>query len=132
MTTLTYTGELTIVSCWCGIKYAIPQSLYTEMQRLKDERRGQPDVYCPLGHTWVVAGESAADRLRKQVTGLEQTVTSLNGRLDDAERSKAAYKGQVTKLKKRAVAGVCAFCHRHFVNVERHVASQHPGEGAEA
>lgn len=30
--TLTYTGTLTITSCWCGIHMAIPNDLYLEGQ----------------------------------------------------------------------------------------------------
>lgn len=37
-----------------------------------------------------------------------------------------AYKGNVTKLKKRASAGLCPCCNRHFTNLQRHIASKHP------
>ena len=37
-----------------------------------------------------------------------------------------AAKGQISKLKKRASAGVCPCCNRSFQNLRRHMGNKHP------
>jgi hypothetical protein len=49
-----------------------------------------------------------------------------------AERSAAAAKGNVTKLRKRAAAGVCPCCNRTFLALQKHMAHKHPDFRAEA
>lgn len=121
MTTLTYTGTLVVTSCWCGIKMAIPDDLW---KQAKDKGAG---VYCPLGHSWVVK-ETRADTLQRE---LQYERDARRYAEDEAARQKrqaSAARGQVTKLRKRAIAGACPFgCRRHFADLERHVASKHPG-----
>lgn len=123
--TLIYSGTLVETSCWCGIVMAIPDSLYKEAQR-----NHKLDVHCPLGHTFVYSGDTEADKLRKQLQWERDRLASERARADGAEASLRATKGVVTKLRKRAITGTCAFCHRHFANVERHVATKHPEEKA--
>lgn len=43
----------------------------------------------------------------------------------------AAYKGQVTKVKRRVSKGVCPCCNRTFENLARNMESQHPAYGGE-
>lgn len=44
----------------------------------------------------------------------------------DMERSRNAYKGQVTKVKNRVSKGVCPCCNRYFKNLHRHMENKHP------
>jgi hypothetical protein len=126
MGTLAYTGELVVTSCWCGIMVGIPEQLYRAAK--KDHRQS---VYCPLGHSFVYTGDTELQQERKWRQQAEDMAAAERARADQAERSARAYKGQTTKLRKRALTGTCAFCRRHFVNVERHVATCHPGETPE-
>ena len=128
MTTLTFTGELTVTSCWCGIRLAIPSSLYREAHN------NGVAVYCPLGHTFVWK-ETEADRLRAQIKQTEHslriaraTATAARDHRDAAERSNAAYRGWITRLRNRIANGVCPVkdCHRHFDDVQAHIAAKHP------
>lgn len=43
-----------------------------------------------------------------------------------AQHQSRAFKGVVTKLKKRAANGVCPCCNRTFVDLARHMAGKHP------
>lgn len=111
----------------CGIHYAIPRFFYEK--RLEGSGK---DWYCPNGHCLVIT-ESTADKLRRERDQLRQriaerddTITNLYDRVETEERRTAAYKGHVTKLKKRASAGVCPCCQRSFENLRRHMASKHP------
>lgn len=124
--TLTYTGELIITSCWCGIRVAIPKSLYREARE-----RGH-EVYCPIGHTFVW-NETEADRLRAEVERLANQKRWANERLaaerdlrQHTERQLSAQKGATTRAKKRAAAALCPCCNRSFVQLRRHLATKHP------
>jgi hypothetical protein len=122
MATLTYerTLRLTIVSCCaCGIEYGIPE----ELNRRLLEKKHTQDTYCPNGHAWHYTGISDAERARRA----EARATHADDQLRAAERTTAAYKGQVTRLRKRVSAGVCPCCNRTFANLARHMAGQHPG-----
>ena len=49
-----------------------------------------------------------------------------------AERTLRTTKGHLTRSRKRACRGLCPFCKRHFVNVQRHVETKHPDAAKEA
>lgn len=127
--TMQYTGELVVTSCWCGMSQAIPADLYRHARNTKDFV-----VFCPLGHEWVVR-ENEADRQRKRAEDAERSLRYARARAQAeqdqrlaAERSNRAYRGWITRLRNRVANGVCpvADCHRHFENVERHIAAVHP------
>lgn len=126
MSTLTYNGALVVRTCWCGIRHAIPSELATTAE----ENKGQV-VYCPLGHEWVasVHEQREADRLRGLLQNERQRLSATRDLLKHEERSHAATRGHLTRAKKRAHAGVCPVqgCKRHFKDLERHMASKHPG-----
>jgi len=126
------TVALTATDCAaCSVVFAVPDRL------IKERRADGKEFYCPNGHGLTFDGEIV--QLRKKLADAQRDVAwfktaEQNERTQRqaAERSAAAYKGQTTRLRKRAIAGVCAFCHRHFVNVERHVSTKHPTETPEA
>jgi hypothetical protein len=109
-----YTETLTVTSCWCGIRLAIPDNLYRFAHRKKH------DIYCPLGHIFVYH-ETVEEKLAQE--RLEHRAT--RELLEHEQRSHSATKGQMTKLKRRVHAGVCPHCQRHFANVERHMQTKH-------
>ena len=118
MPTMTYTERLTVVSCTCGISYAIPESLHAQMT---DRSKS---VYCPNGHQWHYT-ESLETKLKRE----KEKAARIQASLDQAEASLAAQKGVATKLRKkveRAEHGVCPHCNRTFQNLMRHVKSKHP------
>ncbi len=127
MDTIIYTGRLVTVTCWCGIHYAIPESLNEWANKAPSNA-----VYCPLGHEWV-RRETEAAKLRKQLERERSHAASLSAIVDqetaraDHEAARArGYKGALTKTKKRIGRGVCPACNRHFANVERHMSTRHP------
>lgn len=123
MATITYTGRLVTVTCWCGIEHAIPEQL--------DRHAAETGaaVHCPLGHPWVV-GKSLKKLLaeeRERTARAQRRARANRELLEAEERSHAATRGHLTRAKKRIGNGVCPCCNRHFTNVERHMASKHPG-----
>lgn len=124
---LTITDKLIVTDCaQCGVVFAITEEF-------RERRRADgKSLYCPNGHT-LTYGKSEADKLREQLQERERRITFLRDmragadrRADAAERSLRATKGVVTKMKKRAAAGVCPCCNRHFAELERHMATKHP------
>lgn len=127
MTTMTYTGALTVTSCWCGIRLAIPDSLYREAA----DRKPGTDVWCPLGHVFVYGGDSESKKLRDELRRERDRLVAERARADGAEASLRTTKGHVTRLRKRVLEGECPLCGQHLRDVARHVARVHPGETAE-
>lgn len=109
-----------------------------EYQTLK--RSGQA-FFCLWGHSGVFAeGPTEEDRLRQERDRLKQENARLEERARAAERAEdalhehaahlnrkvAAARGQVTRLKNRAKAGLCPCCNRSFPNLWAHMSEKHP------
>ncbi len=118
--TISITARLTGLTCWvCGIDFAMPEVI---------ERKRQEDgkgFYCPNGDL-ISYGPSLLEQEKKRRQAAEARATHESDQRKAAERSAAAARGQVTKLKNRAAAGICPCCKRHFVNLERHMGTKHP------
>lgn len=122
MPSLDYTETLAVTTCWCGINLAIPANLLSFARNHKGH-----SIYCPLGHTFVFT-DSFEEQLKRERQRHEATRSLLHAE----ERSHSATRGQLTRARKRAAAGVCPCCQRTFQNVARHVASKHPDFKPEA
>lgn len=109
-------------------------------------RKTEQSFFCLWGHSQhFVRGPSEADKLRRKRDRLKQETARLEEekrvawntaneqaeRASAAERRASAARGQVTRLKNRAAAGLCPCCNRSFVNLQRHMASKHAGFTAE-
>lgn len=105
--------------CACGILFAMPQQV-NERLRTKGGT-----FYCPNGHLQVYT-EPDIEVLKRKLRAAESRATnleySLNGALDDL----GAKKKELRSVKRRVNAGVCPYCRRHFINLERHVHTKHP------
>ena len=80
--------------------------------------------YCLLGHCQSFKG-GECDRLRRelslaqeQANALATEKAQLTGLLETAEKT-------AQRLRERIEAGICPYCHRRFVQVERHMRSKH-------
>lgn len=129
MSTMTYTGKLSIIECAnCHMNFGVMP--FFERQRRDDHQT----FYCPSGHHNYYDGQSEAERLKaERDTAIRQRDAARVSRdaardqADAAERRRRAAKGQLTKTKKRIAAGVCPCCNRTFQDLARHMAGQHPG-----
>jgi hypothetical protein len=128
--TMTYVGVLVIEECCaCHITFAMP----ADFQRRCRDAGPKMTFHCPLGHpqrysaseTQRLKDQLAAERRRRE--NAETLAVAAHDQATAAERSKRAYKGQLTRARKRIGNGVCPCCSRHFTNVERHMRGQHPG-----
>jgi hypothetical protein len=121
-----------VETCYrCKTPFAMSESVYN----LALQRKGDIEFFCPNGHGQVYTkGETEEQKLRRERDRLKQEAAYLNDRVEEeraarqlAERRTSAAKGQITKMKNRAAAGVCPCCNRTFANLHRHMSSQHPG-----
>ena len=132
MSALTYTGTLTVSTCWCGIRHAVPSELSEKQEREHRNGQTQTGIYCPLGHSYIFSGEGEADRLKRALQFERDHKAAVIADRDQAQASLRATRGVVTKLRKRAVAGACPFgCKRHFADLSRHVTTKHPDQTLE-
>lgn len=124
--TLEYAGTLTVVTCWCGIRHAVPSELYEFMERQHANGQKQRGITCPLGHSWAIAGEGEAEKLRKQLDREHTRLAATRDLLRAEERSHTATRGHLTRQRKRVQAGVCPCCGRTFKQLAAHMKTKHP------
>lgn len=122
---MTVYREIDCCHAQCRMTFGLAIGLYEQLQR-----NGQR-FFCPMGHGQsFTVGPSEEQKLRQENERLRQERDrELNWRQqerDRAERSASAYRGQVTKIKKRVGKGVCPCCNRTFADLARHMAGQHP------
>lgn len=89
-----FVGRVTYVveTCYhCELPFAMTEDFKEE--RMKDKKT----FYCPAGHRQVYVGLSAAQKLKNANSEAER----LREQRDAERRSRAALKGQITKLRKR-------------------------------
>lgn len=130
--TMTYTGELTILTCWCGIKHAVPDTL--RRYQLNQHDMGiNFSVYCPLGHQHVPSGDSRAKKLERELAAAkamaareQQRHDQTKAELRETEARRRGEKAAKTRIKNRVQHGVCPCCNRTFQDLARHMAGQHP------
>jgi hypothetical protein len=132
---ITASIELVTETCYsCGVLFAMAKEY--RQKRLDDH----DNFYCPNGHGQQYTGETQrekAARLERELEAQRRSAAEerrwYGTRLAERDRSLSATRGVVTKLRKRTQAGACPFgCRRHFVDLQRHVASKHAGQTFEA
>jgi uncharacterized Zn finger protein (UPF0148 family) len=117
--TTTAAVKLESVQCWCGAPMALPAHL------VENARETGTALYCPAtGHTFQYKSENA--RLRRDLEAERSRRLAVADQLKSSERRVAALKGEATKARRRAQAGVCPCCQRSFVQLSRHMKSKHP------
>ncbi len=114
--------------CVCGTPFCMESQL--------NERRHSDGklFYCPNGHDQLYR-ETDAVKLRKaneEIERQKQKIVKEQERTQfwqqekrKADKATSAYKGQVTKIKRRVNAGVCPCCNRTFSNLAAHIKTKH-------
>jgi len=128
MTTFTdvITETYHVVSCYtCGVRFGINGDLY---RRVVTNAVGS--IYCPACGKLTCWRESDD---QKKIKDLE---AKLKWEMDHGQRqlaakekaqaSLSATKAVVTRMKSRAVAGVCPCCNRTFKQLASHMKHKHP------
>jgi hypothetical protein len=114
-------------TCGCGLAFAVPSHW------LNARREDRTGFYCPAGHPLRYVEKTRADllaeelsRVRQQLAEAHDTAREADAARVAAERQAATARGQVTRLNRRAAAGVCPCCNRTFQALAKHMATKHP------
>ncbi len=122
MATTTFTDKLSRIDCCrCFASFGITDDAERSL------RRSHKYFYCPYCGTpqsW--RGESDIERAEKAAKRANELREREKRWREAAERSLSATKGAMTKMRKRAAAGVCPCCNRTFKQLAAHMKSQHP------
>lgn len=122
-------GEWTDCSV-CGVMHGVP---FGYLARRRED--GQT-FYCPNGHTQVFRTtdkqrlEAEVSRLKQRMAEKDDEAAKLRDQIAHQEARARGFQGVIAKQKKRAAAGVCPCCTRHFTNLERHMKGRHPDYAA--
>lgn len=94
-------------------------------------RLSHNNFWCPICKGQM--NYSGPSKMERELASLKENLKWAQERADRAmndaayyKRQRDAQKGQVTRLKNRAAAGMCPCCNRHFTNLERHMGTKHP------
>lgn len=125
---LQITQKFEVIYCYsCKIPFAVP----ADVRRRWVENGGT--FWCPNGHNQHYT-ESDVQKLRKQLEEANRSRDWYKQRQADeraarerTERRLIATKGAKTRLRNRIKNGVCPCCNRTFIDLQRHMASRHPG-----
>ena len=113
--------------CQCKTQFCITD----DFRKVAMERCETFQFYCPHGHPQhYVRGESELEKIRRERDQFKQQIAERDDALreahDKTSRIVAAARGEITKMKKRAHAGMCPCCNRSFANMARHMKQKHP------
>jgi hypothetical protein len=115
------------ISCYkCSCMFAVPRSV---RRRWLDSGS---TFYCPNGHDQHYT-ESSVQKLEKQLAEerrrrefAQNNAAAERAARERTERSNRAIRGATTRIRNRIKNGVCPCCTRTFVNLQRHMQTQHP------
>lgn len=120
----TLLGTLITESCYkCKAPFAMSNSLYEAALAAKAGIK----FYCPNGHQQhYIEGETEETKLRRERDRLQQRLAEKDDTIATLEKSNAATRGVVTRIKNRVSNGVCPCCNRTFSNLHNHMKNKHP------
>ena len=123
--TIYHSTTLVLVTCHrCGICYGMNERHYKAAQA--DHELGFYCVGC--GVSTVFLGMTPLERKEHELEQARSATARWRAEAATETRRARAFKGQATKLRKKAQAGVCivAGCTRTFTNQARHMQTEHP------
>ena len=106
----------------CGVVFAMPERL------LEQRRENHAWFYCPNGHAQHFAQSGTERQLeaeRKENARLKSLVLSERATVERLSSDLMDKAKELKRVKKRAEIGVCQKCNRSFLNVTRHMETQH-------
>ena len=128
---VSFSSELEITICWnCSGTYAMSAQY---MARRRDDGFSWHCPYCKQGTSFrtskVTKLEKELARQKNATKYQRQEKEMYLRQRDTLERSRNGMKGVLVREQnklKRVRNGVCPCCNRSFVNLQRHMAGQHP------
>lgn len=128
--TQTFTETLVVETCGeCHITFGMTVAFRNA--RLADHK----SFWCPRGDKISYLGKTEEQRQRERADLAERRLRNARESEEfyreqarHERRVAAAHKGHATRIRNMVAQGVCPVpgCHRSFINVRRHMATQHP------
>lgn len=114
--------------------YRCKEPIWFTRESYRTYQRNSQTWHCLHGHEQhFPPGKTEAEKLRAQLEQerqfrqrAEQRVAQAQDEAQAERRRANGYKGHAAKLAKRAKAGICPCCNRHFTQLARHMAAKHP------
>ncbi len=105
----------------CGRTFALPAP------RVRELKRTHETFWCPnCQNPRHYPGESDLERLEREAKWANESRGRALKRAESADRRARAFKGHLTRTKRRVANGVCPCCGRTFAQLARHMKTQHP------
>jgi hypothetical protein len=123
--TTTYTETLTVITCsseGCGVTFALTEAF------IAARRQDHATWYCPNGHHRYYPSETELEREKRRRASAEEDSRIYRAEAETERKRAAAFKGNLTKARRRWARGVCPCCRRTFPNVAAHMQTEHPEE----
>lgn len=106
--------------CNCGVPFAMTEYLKAERLKSKDT------FYCPNGHPQGYVGKSDKQLRKEAEQAAEQTKREAVLAIQAERDQRLAAERELKRHRQRAKGGACPVCKRTFVQVGRHMKTQHP------
>lgn len=131
-THVTYTTELYLETCCnCGVPFGLPEDLYNSLQESGNT------FYCPNGHPQIYTRKQSLEEKLKDAQAqlsaekeanewYSEVYRQAKNELKRTRGSLRATKAAHTRTKNRIAKGVCPCCNRQFLNLHRHMETEHP------
>lgn len=119
-------------ACWkCGVPIYGPKNRHDTALNNTSE-----SFYCINGHS-AVFKERESEQLQRQLQSEREAKERMQRALDVARQAEAksahaaaTARGKLRAQSQRIKNGVCPCCKRSFVQLQRHMKTQHPGFGS--
>lgn len=103
----------------CGIVFAVPEHWYSA----KVNCHGS--FTCPNGCSRKFTAQTEAEQFKARLEKEQREAARLREQAVHAERAKDKAEKSLTRLKKRAAAGVCPCCNRTVAQLAAHMKAKH-------
>jgi DNA repair exonuclease SbcCD ATPase subunit len=104
--------------CNCGVLFAMTEDFYKARQREKEAG----SFYCPNGHAQHYVGKSDEQKAKEAAAARREAELAMQAERDQ----RLAAERELRRHRQRAKGGACPVCNRTFVQVARHIKTQHP------
>ncbi len=104
----------------CDIRFGMSDTFY------KARRNDHGGWFCPNGHSMLFAGESEAEKMRRERDQALQQIARAEDERAETQRELELAKKREKNLTRKLAAGNCPCCKRSFANMSEHMRKQHP------
>ena len=106
----------------CSIIFGLEENYFNHL--LKSHKL----FYCPNGHERYFSEKTKEEILKSELIRERSRNDKIEAELREEKLSKAAIKGNITKIKNRIHFGICPSCKKYFKNLHDHMENKHKNQ----